>query len=495
MDPSNRRALLQALGLGIEFAFHGKVIVNTKPKKVWSQVRPLLQDIIHKGLAKSRASLPSSMDSGLERLTENLSRDALTAGSMSPGEKSILLWMTEPSASCVRKWLTTNHAVNACDHAAFCAARSKLVSRMCKCKRDPTSCPVHADASVSLSDLVWWASDAIFEHIPCAVPTFSLALTVKFSDKASLAASNQCVPPYSHFLCKEESVAGEPFWVPNSGVLEVLIRMRAVYLLRMLQGALQTVARGGAGNKEPCKFTDFVAAKLDKVCHTLLAAIEATDSGNSATGSTDIPTSAKLEVLLTTVVADESEWATGWTKHLTKCLSLIELGSASEDEIRDKMHAIQLQELGLDVPSKFRYLLGDSVKSEVASPAARKASAGLQGNASASVDGGSVTGVTEDLSVSSVYVFHETKEAKWNVLDVMSLQMQISAHLLAKALSAVERTSMECLYINYAQGAKNAVTVDISQMDETFSVAMFGQVVLDAGPKHSHLLASRTRKV
>eukprot|EP00439_Symbiodinium_sp_Y106_P014464 s650_g2.t1 len=39
---------------------------------------------------------------------------------------------------------------------------------------------------------------------------------------------------------------------------------------------------------------------------------------------------------------------------------------------------------------------------------------------------------------------------------------------------------MECLYINYAQGAKNAVTADISQMDTTFKIAMFGQVVLDA---------------
>ena len=54
---------------------------------------------------------------------------------------------------------------------------------------------------------------------------------------------------------------------------------------------------------------------------------------------------------------------------------------------------------------------------------------------------------------------------------------------------------MECLYINYAQGAKNAVTADISQMDTTFKIAMFGQVVLDAGPKHSHLLASCTRTV
>lgn len=438
MDPGNRSALRQAIGLGIEFAFHGKVIVNAKPKKVWSQVRPLLQDIVHKGLARSRASLPSSMDSGLQTLTENLSRDALTASSTSPGEKSILLWMTEQSASCVRKWLTANHAVNAFDHAAFCAARNKLVSRMCKCKRDPTSCPVHADASVSLSDMIWWASDAIFEHIPCAVPTFSLAMTVKFSDKASLSASGECVPQYSHFLCKQETIANETVWVPNNGVLEVLIRMRAVYLLRILQGALQTVARGGAGNKEPCKFTDFTAAKLDKVCHLLLAAIEPPDAGNTAvptTSSTDIPTVAKLEVLLTTIVADESEWATAWSKHITKCLSLLDMAAASDDEIRDKMNSIQLKELGLDVPSKFRYLLGDGVKTEVVSPGGNRASTSLSSKVPDNV-GGNGSVLTEDQCLSRVYVFHEASDVKWNVLDVMSLQMQISSHLFATACSA-----------------------------------------------------------
>ena len=53
---------------------------------------------------------------------------------------------------------------------------------------------------------------------------------------------------------------------------------------------------------------------------------------------------------------------------------------------------------------------------------------------------------------------------------------------------------MDCLYMNYAQGAKNAVTADISEMGVDFVITFFGQVVLDAGPKHSHLLVSCTRK-
>lgn len=426
MDPGNRIALRQAIGLGIEFAFHGKVNVNMKPKKVWSQVRPLLQDIIHKGLARSRAALPTLMDDGLESLTQSLAKDALTAGSTSPGEKNILMWMTEPSATSVLKWLSTNHAVNACDHAAFCSARNKLLNRLCKCKRDSTSCPVHAEASVSLSDVIWWASDAIYEHLPSAVPTFSLALTVKFSDHASLAASGACVPQCCHFLCKQDTVANEPVWVPNNAVLEVLIRMRAVYLLKMLQSALQTVARGGAGNKEPCKFTDFTANKLDKVCQMLLAATNA----NAGNATEAIATVAKLEALLTTVVADEGEWATAWTKLLSKCLHLLD--QATDDDVKDKMSAIPMQELGLDVPSKFRYLLGDDVKTEIQSPGANRSTPTLPSKTSGNISGA----VAEDQCLSSVYVFREESEQNWNVLDVMSLQMQISSHLFAKACSA-----------------------------------------------------------
>ena len=79
---------------------------------------------------------------------------------------------------------------------------------------------------------------------------------------------------------------------------------------------------------------------------------------------------------------------------------------------------------------------------------------------------------------------------------VTSLSDHLINHSFALRLSGeAARKSMDCLYMNYAQGAKNAVTADISEMGVDFVITFFGQVVLDAGPKHSHLLVSCTRKI
>ena len=134
MEPCNRRCLRNALGLAVEFAFHSKLIVNGKPKKVWSQVRPMLQDIIHKGVAKSKAAMPATAAEGVEQIAKDLVRDAAAVGTSAPGEKNIMLWMTEASAETVRKWLSSNGSTNPCDHAAFCAVKNKVIGGVCKCR-------------------------------------------------------------------------------------------------------------------------------------------------------------------------------------------------------------------------------------------------------------------------------------------------------------------------------------------------------------------------
>ena len=79
---------------------------------------------------------------------------------------------------------------------------------------------------------------------------------------------------------------------------------------------------------------------------------------------------------------------------------------------------------------------------------------------------------------------------------LVCLTNHLITHPSALRLSGeAARKSMDCLYMNYAHGAKNAVTADISQMGVDFVITFFGQVVLDAGPKHSHLLVSCPRKV
>ena len=220
LDPSNRRALRKAMGIAMEFVFHAKVFVNGKPKKQWSQVRPIIQDIVQKGVAQSRAVMPGDSGDALDALTQDLARDALIAASSTPGEKSISLMLTEQSADAVRKWLSTNSSVNLCDHAAYCAARAKLRARLRKCQRDASACPVHSGACLSLADLLWLSSDCIFDNIPCSVPTLPLALTVKITESSTQVLAptadsrtetvqvpfDGCVPAFCRFLCKETTI-------------------------------------------------------------------------------------------------------------------------------------------------------------------------------------------------------------------------------------------------------------------------------------------------
>ena len=425
-------------------------------------MRPVLQDIVQKGIAKNRAVLPPTSAEGVECIAKDLARDVLTAGSNTPGEKSMMLWMTDSSAEVVRKWLAANGSVNALDHPAFCAARNKLLGRLCKCRKDPSTCPVHAEASVTLADVSWWAADAIFEHMPCAVPTFPLALAVKVSGASpaalSISAENGGLPSFCHFLCKELELPDEQntttVMVPNNAALEVLVRMRPVYLLKMLETTMQSLARGHG--KEPGKFADFSPPKLLRVSQALLQLL---GDGNDASEATDdeqkpMPAAVQLETLMITMVADESDWATAWLKFLSKCMSSVTDVCTDDAALRDNLSTMCIKDLGLDVPSKFRYLLSDSrrqdqVKAEAASPAGKKLAsvgiASLTRPAPASVtknDANDGNGSLEEQVLASVYTYHTTPEIKWNVLDVLSLQLQITSHLFAQAcLSRIELTN------------------------------------------------------
>ena len=67
----------------------------------------------------------------------------------------------------------------------------------------------------------------------------------------------------------------------------------------------------------------------------------------------------------------------------------------------------------------------------------------------------------------------------------------MTLHYMTRFANDCTRKSMEIIYVNYAQGAKNTVTVDINRLDPNdFVLHVFGQVVLEAGPKQSHLCAS-----
>ena len=155
--------------------------------------------------------------------------------------------------------------------------------------------------------------------------TFPLAMVVKVSSAPSAASpvaglsghnapGDSGLPAFCHFLCKEQKVVEDnqevTMWVPN------------------------TLARGPGNrdSKEPCRFADFATSRLVKLCEQLLSMLGATKGKQSpehgegtgtGTGESPVPTAAEqLETLLLTMVADESEWATGWIKFISKCMSV-----------------------------------------------------------------------------------------------------------------------------------------------------------------------------
>ena len=54
--------------------------------------------------------------------------------------------------------------------------------------------------------------------------------------------------------------------------------------------------------------------------------------------------------------------------------------------------------------------------------------------------------------------------------------------------------SMQSLFVDYSQGSKTVVTVDISKLDREkpeLDVPLFGSIVTDPGPKGGNILATQ----
>ncbi|CAE7908136.1 unnamed protein product, partial [Symbiodinium necroappetens] len=418
--PSHRRVLKQALAIGMEFAMHKNVVVQGKPKRQWSQLRPVLQGIIQAAVAP-----PSSKASSAFQGPESTVPVSSTA---SPGEKSVMLFMTEASAEIVQKWLDANKSINHMEHSAFGSAVGKLSSRLCKCRQDPSSCPVHAQATMTCADLLWAASEVVFEHVPASVPTLAIAMTVMFSDSKNKDTE---IPTWCRFLCKKAEQPGDPSvsteeqpWLPNNNALETLISMRPLYLLDMLCKVVGRLEKKGAR----ARFADFQASRLIELCEYLKLGLKKDKS--------DIPDEEahallvlRLEMLLATMVVDETGWAASWSKLLTYCMADSKL---TAEEMKDRAKNVKLGELDLDVPPKFKYMLGEPSESEVKQESLSPEQAKKPSRATSS-DEPFQHGETQ-VRVPDVYAFKGAAgKSSFNVLDVMSLQMQLTAHLFAKA--------------------------------------------------------------
>ena len=397
-----------------------------KPKRQWSQLRPVLQ-----GMVQAVVGPPNSKASSASQRPE---LGVPVSSTASPGEKNVMLFMTEPSAEIVKKWLNANSSINHVEHSAFGAAVGNLSSRLCRCRHDSSSCPVHAQATMTCADLLWAATEAVFENVPASVPTLALAISVMFSENKETGPE---IPTWCRFLCKKAEQPHDPSVSteeqplhPNNSALEALILMRPLYLLDMLCKVVGGLEKKGS----KAKFADFEATRLIEVCESLKLGMRK-DKGDAgavpdqeAEGNPDLVM--QLEMLLATMVVDETGWAASRSKLLTHCLADSKLSAA---EMKDRVKNLTVADLDLDVPPKFKYMLGkpSQVKQEAVSPLQAKKPSRI---ATSSDDQNPFEHGHSQIPLPKVYSYTGSGgRSSFNILDVLSLQNQLTSHLLAMA--------------------------------------------------------------
>ena len=149
---------------------------------------------MRRAAAKLKSDVPAGDISDIiSYLTQELTNDALTQST--PGEKSVSLWMNEKSAKNVESWMARNNLKDLNGQPAFISAYEAV------CKALGLGNGSEPIEELSLGDLFWSCADAIFEQVPAAVPSFSVACILKIHQMETDSGS---LPSFCNFLCKEE---------------------------------------------------------------------------------------------------------------------------------------------------------------------------------------------------------------------------------------------------------------------------------------------------
>ena len=160
------------------------------------EVRAALQDLVRKAVQKLKAAVPAGQTEDIVAyLTSELGvgGDGTTQRS-APGAKSVNLWMTAESAEIVKRWARMNNHTNVMQQPS-CVTATQQVSRSLQLDAEKIS------LSLSLSDCLWSFAEAIFEHVPAAVPTMAVATVAKIGTHQG--DMKDVLPQFCHFLCSE----------------------------------------------------------------------------------------------------------------------------------------------------------------------------------------------------------------------------------------------------------------------------------------------------
>ena len=181
-------------------------------------MRAPLQDLVRKAVAKLKSNVPSGeVCDVVAFLTDQLAAAASRAAAQqAPGARSVNLWMTSQSAADVQRWASLNNSATMTTQSSFVSATNKICRKLGL--SDKQDDEVHTN-DVTLADLLWSFAEVIFDEIPAAVPSLSMACVLKFAEAANHTQSeagskDPAVPQYCNFLCyiETETTKDEVSW-------------------------------------------------------------------------------------------------------------------------------------------------------------------------------------------------------------------------------------------------------------------------------------------
>ena len=164
------------------------------------QVRACLQDLTRKSVSKLKSLVPGgSVSDVVQYMSDQLI--AAQCEKLSPGARSVNLWLTASSASDVQRWTAMNNSASLTTQTSFCTVVAACVKKLGWNESSPDS-----RQSLPLADLVWTCTDAIFDEIPAAVPSLALACVLKFAGETENGTEGtDAVPSFCHFLCVSQT--------------------------------------------------------------------------------------------------------------------------------------------------------------------------------------------------------------------------------------------------------------------------------------------------
>ncbi|CAE7855567.1 unnamed protein product, partial [Symbiodinium necroappetens] len=294
-SPATKTMRAVVLSLGLEFACSGTVVLRKKPLKVWSQVRPALQNMFVAALTESQQQQTLSSGLDMQQVLQKMMSEVSSgsAGRLTGAPSQVVqpdsvkqILHDKRSCQLCKDFLVTNSSPEVSKHPAFAACLSKVRAGFCTCPRTKDDwnpnlkCDFH-DSLHTVQDMVWhftklMETEAVIDD---SVPSLGAAAMVVASKLAQEEILAEIGKDASFLVSKKEASNHGEVVTLNDSIIATLITSRAKYMLTCMKVMMvipdtRTDARDkGSGSKEPVlvEFEDLgpnsVRALYDIILH------------------------------------------------------------------------------------------------------------------------------------------------------------------------------------------------------------------------------------